>query len=77
MVFLDKSDSKRLKEIKNASIEAFDLNLPKGFESAVLLEHQKDLRTAFALGAQWADAHPYVPLVIELDEIDDVNIVEE
>ena len=67
--------ARRLNDIKAAAISTFNPTLPKGFDSVIFQEHLKDLRTAFALGAQWADNHPYVPFVVKMDDIEDLNIV--
>ena len=69
-------NKERREAIKEASIEAFNVNLPKGFENTAFLEYLKDLRTAFVLGALWSDAHPFIEHIIAIDGIDDLNLTE-
>ena len=66
----------RLDDITEAAIDTFGVKLPPGFNSVNFLEDLKDLRTAFALGAQWADNHPFIENVIRAEDWVDPDSLE-
>lgn len=66
----------RVEEFEQASKEQFNITLPPGISCEVSEALISSLRSAFVIGAMWADSHPFIEQALRVDGMADLNISE-